>query len=221
MHEQLPILYSFRRCPYAIRARLAIKVSRVQVELREVVLADKPKAMLVASPKGTVPVLVLPDDTVIDESRDIMLWALSQHDPEHWLSDDKNRLVEGNALIALNDHEFKAHLDHYKYADRFPKYPMECYRQQGEVFLQQLEARLTRHPFLLGNAAARVDMAILPFVRQFASVDKSWFDQSPYPHLRGWLEKLLASDLFQQVMVKSPQWHEGDEIMVFGGQGQY
>lgn len=215
MNNKLPILYSFRRCPYAIRARLAIKVSKIQVELREVVLADKPEAMLALSPKGTVPVLVLADGAVIDESRDIMLWALNQNDPHNWLSKYNDKLSETNALIRFNDYEFKRHLDHYKYADRFPECPMEYYRQQGEVFLRQLDTRLNQKPFLLGDTLSMVDMAIFPFIRQFAFVDKPWFKQTPYQQLHNWLDTILSSDLFNQVMIKQPQWKEGGDITYF------
>jgi len=215
MNNKFPILYTFRRCPYAIRARLAIKISQTQLELREVVLADKPESMLEVSPKGMVPVLVLQNGTVIDESKDIMHWALKQNDPENWLSKDDDIIAETDALITLNDNEFKRHLDHYKYADRFPEHPMEYYRQRGEAFLQQLEARLSQHPFLLGDAVSMTDMAILPFIRQFAFVDKPWFDQAPYPHLQSWLENLLASELFNQVMIKHLQWKEGDDVTLF------
>ena len=202
--EQLPILYSFRRCPYAIRARLAIKISNVKIELREVKLSDKPKEMLECSAKGTVPVLKLPDGTVIDESRDIMTWALKQHDPQHWLPATLNDTQETNALIDLNDNEFKQHLDHYKYADRFPEQSIEHYRQQAEKFLQQLEEKLTKTDYLLNNTISLVDMAIFPFIRQFAFVDKSWFDQSQYVKCQAWLKTLLDGQLFTDVMKKSP-----------------
>lgn len=132
--KQLPILYSFRRCPYAIRARLAIKVSSINIELREVQLSNKPKELLECSPKGTVPVLQLPDGAVIDESYDIMLWALKQHDPQKWLPKNLDDLLEMDRLINFNDGEFKQHLDHYKYADRFPQQSMDNYRQQAELF---------------------------------------------------------------------------------------
>ena len=138
---QLPILYSFRRCPYAIRARLAIYVSNTKVELREVKLADKPKELISCSPKGTVPVLQLTDGTIIDESKDIMLWALNKNDPNNWLVSRKVEKQETNRLIDINDNEFKQYLDHYKYADRFPEQTIEYYRQQGEVFLQLLEKK--------------------------------------------------------------------------------
>jgi len=210
MIQALPILYSFRRCPYAIRARLAIKVSNIKVELREVVLADKPKEMMMHSAKGTVPVLVLPDGGVIDESMDIMLWALALHDPENWLPDDPTRRDKIDFLIELNDTDFKQQLDHYKYSDRFPEAPMLTYRQQAEVFLQKLEERLQQHSYLTGDSISLADMSLLPFIRQFANVDKVWFEQSPYIKLQAWLKVLLIDRLFSDVMHKYAQWQPGD-----------
>ncbi len=212
---ELPILYSFRRCPYAIRARLAIKVSNIEVELREVLLADKPKELLACSPKGTVPVLVLPDGTVIDESRDIMLWALTQQDPQNWLSSHFTQQDEINRLIDINDTEFKQHLDHYKYADRFPEQSMESYRQQAESFLRQLEEKLTKNQYLVANEISLADIAILPFIRQFASVDKAWFYQTEYKNLQVWLDNLLADNLFSEVMKKCSRWQPGDAVLRF------
>jgi len=157
----IPILYSFRRCPYAIRARLAIKISGIKVELREILLKDKPKEMLEISPKGTVPVLLLPDDLVIDESREIMMWALTQNDPENWLES----IDKSNSLIDQNDNEFKPHLDHYKYADRFPEYSKENYREQTNAFLKQLDQRLNESRYLISDKISLADMAIFPFIR--------------------------------------------------------
>jgi len=212
---ELPILYSFRRCPYAIRARLAIKVSNIKVELREVLLADKPKELLACSPKGTVPVLVLPDATVIEESRDIMLWALTQQDPQNWLSDHIAQRDEINRLIDINDTEFKQHLDHYKYADRFPEKSTETYRQQGERFLQQLEEKLKNNLYLVADEISLADMAIFPFVRQFAFVDKTWFEQTEYKKLQTWLDNLLADNLFSEVMKKYSRWRPDDTLQIF------
>jgi len=210
-----PILYSFRRCPYAIRARLAIKISQIQVVLREVVLADKPHEILALSPKGTVPVLVLDNSKVIDESMDIMMWALNQNDPDRWILNNKDKQDETNALIVVNDTEFKQHLDHYKYADRYPENTMEYYRQQAQSFLQQLEEHLSQTTFILSDHLSMVDMAIFPFIRQFAFVDKSWFDRLPYKNLQLWLEYILTSNLFTQVMMKKEQWKEGDAEILF------
>ena len=212
---KLPILYSFRRCPYAIRARLAIKVSNLQVEIREVLLKDKPKEMLSVSPKGTVPVLELPDGKIIDESRDIMLWALQHSDPESWLSTHSENLEAVNSLIDFNDSEFKQILDHYKYADRFPENKMEYYRTQGEVFLQQLEEKLTKNDYLMGQCVTFTDIAIFPFIRQFVSVDRDWFEQTQYIKLKKWLDYLLSSTIFQEVMEKYPQWQSGNKVQIY------
>lgn len=212
--SSLPCLYSFRRCPYAIRARLGLLFAKKQVELREVVLKNKPAQMLQISPKGTVPVLQLNDGRVIEESREIMLWALEQNDPQNLL--DNTILNEANALIDQNDNEFKYWLDRYKYFDRHPEMTQIEYRQQGEVFLQQLEALLTRHPYLLGENMSVADIGIMPFVRQFAHVDRDVFYKLPYPNLQRWLKGWLEHPLFVQAMTKYPPWVEGDEVVVFG-----
>ena len=198
----LPILYSFRRCPYAMRARLALYASGVAVELREVSLRAKPASMLAASPKGSVPVLVLPDGRVIDESWEIMQWALHQHDPEGWLGQDNSFIAAAAPLIIENDTTFKYHLDRYKYADRYPEYSRSHYRAGAEIFLGQLENRLCATHFLLGDAMSIADVAIFPFIRQFAAVDKNWFAQAPYPSLQRWLDIFLGSELFDEVMKK-------------------
>ena len=207
---QLPILYSFRRCPYAIRARLALKVSALDVVLREIKLSNKPAEMLTCSPKGTVPVLLLPNGTVIDESKDIMEWALNQSDPNSWLSDDVAVQQKDEVLIDYNDNEFKKYLDLYKYADRYPEKSVEYYRQQGEVFLEKLECELNKTKFILKDNITFVDMAIFPFIRQFAFVDKDWFDKSQYKKLKKWLELLLGTSLFNDVMKKHPVWSKED-----------
>lgn len=211
-----PILYSFRRCPYAMRARLAIAYSGTRVELREVVLKDKPASLIQISPKATVPVLVKTDQTVIDESIDIMKWALMQNDPQNWyqaLSQHQQQLAE--QLINYNDGEFKFYLDRYKYADRFPEQTELFYREQGELFLQRLESLLMQHRYLLGESQTWADMAILPFIRQFASVNKEWFDNAQYPKLQLWLQQFIESSLFKLIMPKFKQWHDGDEVIQF------
>lgn len=207
----LPILYSFRRCPYAIRARMALHYAGVQVEMREVLLKDKPPSMLAASSKGTVPVLIFPDGQVLDESYDVMRWALEQSDPEHWWVDELETEVE--QLIQWNDGEFKGHLDHYKYFERYssgksPEHPVEYYRSQAEEFLVALEQRLSIEKYLLGKTISVADVAIFPFIRQFAFADKHWFDLSPYSNLQSWLTNFLDSDLFVSVMTKHPVWSE-------------
>ena len=205
----LPILYSFRRCPYAIRARLALQVSAVAYELREIQLRDKPPALLAASPKGSVPVLVLPDGRVIDESWDIMQWALQVHDPDNWLGRDGEFLAAAAALVATNDSRFKAALDCYKYPERHPEHPQSVYRTSGEEFLQVLEMRLEATPYLLCHHISIADAAVIPFIRQFAMVDQMWFDQSPYPRLRKWSAALINADLFNRVMQKHAVWQNG------------
>jgi len=206
---ELPILYSFRRCPYAMRARLALLASTVQCVLREVKLANKPAAMLEASPKGTVPVLVLPDGRVVDESHDIMHWALAQADPQGWLE------REDAALIETNDGPFKHDLDRYKYPERHGS-DAQAHRASGLNFLQQLDARLAKHGQLSGDAMGLSDAAIMPFVRQFANTDRPWFDAQPLPHLQEWLEAHLASDLFAKCMIRPQPWQDGDEPITFG-----
>jgi glutathione S-transferase len=198
----LPILYSFRRCPYAIRARLAITYAGITVEIREVQLKHKPEQMLAISPKGTVPVLQLPDGKVIDESLVIMRWALAQNDPERWLDAGE----DAEKLIQWNDGEFKYYLDRYKYADRYPEFPALYSRNEGEKFLAELETKLSQNQHLIGRHCSIADAAIFPFIRQFAAVDYQWFNSSNYPHLKSWLSELIESDLFLAVMFKVTDW---------------
>jgi len=213
MNASLPYLYSFRRCPYAMRARLGLLFAELPVELREITLKNKPDQMLAISPKGTVPVLQLADGTVIEESAEIMMWALEQNDPQGLL--DEKVLSEANALIAQNDNEFKQWLDRYKYADRHPEMTQIEYRQKGEIFLQDLEALLTKNTYLLGNSVTVADIGIMPFVRQFAHVDRDVFYELPYPKLQLWLQHWLEHPLFVQAMTKFQPWQEGDEVVVF------
>ena len=209
-----PVLYSFRRCPYAMRARLAIATAQVKVELREIELRNKPESLLLASPKGTVPVLQLGNSEVIDESRDIMLWALQQHDPEHWL--EKHWLNQAEQLIQWNDGEFKYYLDRYKYADRYPERSELEYREKGKFFLTELERRLSQHLYLCGDHFSLADAAILPFIRQFAAVDAAWFETSPYPALKQWLNQFQSSRLFERVMTKYLLWKPENPVLFFG-----
>lgn len=192
------LLYSFRRCPYAMRARLALRYSGIPVRIIEVSLKAKPAEMLALSPKGTVPVLSA-DGGVIDESLAIMQWALARHDPDDWLLQGDPAVL---ALIAENDQGFKYHLNRYKYAERYPEQPMEHYRAEGEVFLQTLEGLLSGRGYLLADHPSLADMALAPFVRQFAHVDRDWFASAPYPGLQCWLEAFLQSPLFIGVMAK-------------------
>jgi glutathione S-transferase len=195
----LPVLYSYRRCPYAMRARMGLKIAGIEVEVREVSLRDKPKHMLQVSPKATVPVLVLTDGQVIDESIDIMLWALTKHDPEEWLTID---LDTAKQLIQKNDTQFKRALDAYKYPERFPDKKQSEHRADGEVFLSDLEQRLTKQPYLFGCTPSFVDVAIFPFIRQFAAVDNDWLEQSEYIQVAVWLQRWIESELFNSVMKK-------------------
>ena len=196
-----------------MRARLGILFSGLQVELREVTLKNKPAQMLAISPKGTVPVLRLADGAVIDESRDIIVWALEQQDPQGLL--DATILDQANALIEKNDNEFKHWLDRYKYADRHVDMTQTEYRQRGEAFLQVLETLLERSSYLLGEDPSIADIGVMPFVRQFAHVDRDVFGKLPYPHLQRWLQRWLEHPLFLQTMIKLPVWQEGDEVVVF------
>lgn len=196
------LLYSFRRCPYAMRARMALRYCAVAVEIVEVSLKAKPAQMLALSPKGTVPVLNV-GGQVIDESLAIMRWALAQNDPEDWLlKDDPAAQGLMGGLIEENDLVFKVHLNRYKYAERYPEQPMEHYRAEGEVFLRRLEALLAQRDYLLADHLSLADVALAPFVRQFAHVDREWFAGAPYPRLQQWLERFLASALFTGVMAK-------------------
>lgn len=208
----LPVFYSFRRCPYAMRARLALSVSGQAVEHREIVLRNKPAEMLAASPKGTVPVLVLPDGAVIDESLDIMRWALTRNDPAQWLSPTGVSSSEMEALIAFNDGDFKRHLDRYKYPSRYPQesngddagFSLR-HRSDAASWLAQLDAQLGDR-WLFGERASLADMAILPFIRQFAHTDAGWFAAQLWPRLQDWLTHFEASDLYAGVMQKHAPW---------------
>ncbi|WP_339899990.1 glutathione S-transferase [uncultured Gilvimarinus sp.] len=206
-------LYSFRRCPYAMRARLGLLFAGLQVELREVVLKNKPASMLAISPKGTVPVLQCVDGTVIEESWDIVVWALQQQDPQKLLQQDI--LPQANVLVEQNDNEFKHWLDRYKYADRHPELSQAEYRVKGEAFLQTLDQRLAHSRYLLGDRATIADIGVMPFVRQFAHVDREMFYRLPYPRLQQWLKDWLEQPLFVQAMTKYQPWQAGGALVVF------
>jgi glutathione S-transferase len=194
-----------------MRARLAVTVAGIRCELREVKLSAKPAAMLEASPKGTVPVLVLSDGTVIDESLDVMRWALAMHDPEGWLQ------REDAALIATNDGPFKRDLDGYKYPERHDADPI-AHRTSGVAFLSQLEDRLAATPQLCGPSRGISDAAIMPFVRQFVAVDPDWFADERLPRVRSWLAGHLASDLFTTIMLRPKPWAPGDAPLLLPGE---
>ncbi|MEX6634196.1 glutathione S-transferase [Hyphococcus lacteus] len=203
-----PILYSFRRCPYAMRARMAIAISGEHVQLREIVLRDKPDEMIEASPKATVPVLVNGDE-IVDESLAVMRWALGRNDPEAWLQNADLSLIEEN------DGPFKHHLDRYKYSTRYEDADAEEHRSKGMEFLHKLEKRLAASPYLAGQSRGLADMAIFPFVRQFRIADMEWFDQSDIPKVQVWLKRLMESDIFLSVMKKYPTWKESGEEFAF------
>lgn len=207
----LPVLYSFRRCPYAMRARMALLVSETPVRLREVVLRDKPEEMIAVSPKATVPVLILPDGQVIDESLAIMHWALERNDPENWLQGS----AAETELIAEADGPFKNNLDRYKYPSRYENVDALDHRAGGLIFLQKLDSLLQVSGQLMGARPTLADHAIFPFVRQFANNDRDWFDQLPLPALQKWLGDHLASPLFATTLQKYPQWKSGDVEPVF------
>ncbi|MDA4847273.1 glutathione S-transferase [Hoeflea poritis] len=212
----LPILYSFRRCPYAMRARLALRSSGTAVELREVVLRDKAPEFLEASPSATVPALVEPDGGVIDESLDIMLWALERNDPEGWLSPETGSLDDMLALIEHMDGPFKQSLDRYKYDTRHPDHDRLEERGKAAAELIAFEERLAETGWLFGSRPSLADFAILPFVRQFANADRAWFDGEDWLALKAWLGDFERSDRFAAIMDKYPKWQAGDPVTVFG-----
>jgi len=196
-----------------MRARLAIVNSAITIELREVVLRDKPSQLLAISPKATVPVLELITGEILEESLDIIYWALSINDPDHWVIPDLMNDIK--QLIHCNDGEFKYYLDRYKYADRYPENNELFYRGKAESFVSELEKRLSQHTFLCSNQCSLADMAIFPFIRQFANVDIHWFQSSKYQHLNQWLNNHLQSELFTSIMQKYPAWQAGDKPLFF------
>ncbi|MDA9918396.1 glutathione S-transferase [Erythrobacter sp.] len=210
-----PVLYSFRRCPYAMRARMALWIAGITVELREVKLANKPPELAEASPKATVPVLVPAEGDVVDESIAVMRWALKHSDPEGWLVGDDTD------LITRFDGPFKHHLDRYKYPTRYTEeadHGQVDHRAGGLALLQDLDARLADSQQLNGDTRTLTDIALFPFIRQFANTDRAWFDAQPITHLQNWLEAHLASDLFASIMPKFAPWSAGDDPILFGPQ---
>ena len=209
----MPILFSFRRCPYAMRARMALLSSGIAVRLREVVLRDKPVEMLDASPKGTVPVLVGDDGAVIEESLELMLWALAHKDPGNWLE----HRGEAMEIIKEADGDFKFHLDRYKYPVRYDDVDPAEHRAAGLEILERWNARIAEQGGqLIGSRPGLADYAIFPFVRQFANHDRVWFDALPLAELQRWLDQHLESEIFRTTMAKYPQWKTGDAEPVFG-----
>ena len=202
-----PILYSLHNCPYALRARLAVLLSGVPVNLRAIVLKNKPAEMVSASPKAEVPVLILGNGQVIDQSLDIMLWVLGEADPLNVLyAQEPSALVQMLGLIERNDTEFRDVLLKYRCAKRYHESTEEAYRQECEVFLLFLEQLLSAHKYLQGETLSLADFAVLPLIRQFAKTDKRRFLQGPYPRLQQWLKSHLESSLFSKAMVNTPLW---------------
>lgn len=214
--QALPILYSLQHCPYAMRARMGLMLAQQPVMLRAVVTKNKPPEMLAISPKGTVPVLLLTDNTVIDESLDIMLWALRQSDPDNMLMlDAPEALPAMLALIQRNDKIFKPVLEKYKLAKRKHDFAQIFYRRQCEEFIAEIELLLSQQAYIMGANRSLADYALLPFIRQFARVDRHWYLQSPYSHLRQWLNSHLQQPMFTKVMAKYPLWLECHEAFLF------
>lgn len=211
--NNLPILYSFRRCPYAMRARMAIHISGQRCELREVLLRDKPPSMLEYSAKGTVPVLILQDGKVIDESLDVIDWALNLNDPDDWQrSKDKEKTKE---LIKINDGEFKYHLDRYKYSKRYDNEDPEFHRKKCLKFIESINNELNNSKYIFDDNISYADIVLLPFIRQFRIADIEWFDSLPYDNLKKWLSSFLGSSLLNSIMKKYDLWKEGDKSIVF------
>ena len=211
--NNLPILYSFRRCPYAMRARMAIHISGQKCELREVLLRDKPPSMLEYSAKGTVPVLILQDDKVIDESLDVIDWALNLNDPDDWQrSKDTEKTKE---LIKINDGEFKYHLDRYKYSKRYDNEDPEFHKKKCLKFIESINNELNNSKYIFDDNISYADIVVLPFIRQFRIADIEWFDSLPYDNLKNWLSNFLDSSLLNSSMKKYDLWKEGDKSIVF------
>lgn len=208
-----PVLYSFRRCPYCMRAHMALKNSAIKVELREVDLNDMPQEALAVSAKATVPLLVFSDGSFIDESWDIVKWAVAQNDPDNWSGEHDEYLLDAEMLVETNDFSFKEDLDHYKYADQYPEQTEEEYRQACEEFIEELEDMLADNDYLLGNQMTLADIGVFPFIRQFSLVDKGWFEQSPYNKVKHWLFTIINTPLFQQVFAKHSLWQKGDQAI--------
>lgn len=214
--SSLPMLYSLRNCPYAMRARMAVYVSGQAVQLRDIVLSDKPVHMHQVSPKGTVPVLVLSNGEVLEQSLEIMMWAFEQSDPNNYLmSDSPNTRAEMLSLVDLFDTEFKLRLEKYRSAKRYHNESVLEHRLACEQYLKMLELKLSQHAYLMSHSPSLADLAILPFIRQLARVERQWYLQSPYPNIRKWLDDYLQSRMFSKVMTKYPLWLTEKSLIVF------
>ena len=213
LKNNLPILYSFRRCPYAMRARMAIHISSQKCEIREVLLRDKPPSMLEYSSKGTVPVLVLQSGEVIDESLDVIDWALNLNDPDNWQRSKNNEKTK--ELIKINDGEFKYHLDRYKYSKRYDNEDPEFHRKKCLSFIEKVNSELQNSKYIFDDEISYIDISLLPFIRQFRIADNEWFDELPYENVKSWLSNFLNSELLKSIMSKYDLWKEGDEVTIF------
>ena len=208
----LPILYSFRRCPYAMRARMVLLHSKIQYEIREIKLSNKPKEMLAISPKGTVPVLILENGDILDESLDVMLWAIEQGNLRNLFNAGKKEILD---LIKINDGEFKDAIDRYKYSSLYPEKPMIEYRKMGELFLEKIESYLEKNKFIFGKNISLADLAIFPFIRQFCRVDIDWFNSSLFKKIKEWTLFFEGSENFIDIMRKIKPWTTGDKPTLF------
>lgn len=208
-----PILYSFRRCPYAIRARYTLSLLNIKVEIREVVLRNKPEALLALGGRSSVPQMICEQGIRYPESMDIIRWAMSKKQNANIYSEQQENEIA--AWLFQTDHRFKVWLDKYKYADRHPAYSQAYYRSQAERFLRRLESKLSKQAFLLGGEMSMADVLVFPFIRQFRGVDNAWFDQSQYLNVRSWLKQIIEDEAFEKVMIKLPPWQKGDEPRYF------
>lgn len=216
--SSLAILYSLRNCPYAMRARLAIFKAKQTVLLRDLVLSNKPAEMISVSSKGTVPVLVLSNGTVIEESLEVMLWALQEMDPADLLDCQQEGALSAMLLLINEfDNNFKTYLEAYKCAKRYQEDNVAECRAVCQQYIQQLEQRLTAHSFLMSDKESLADIALIPFIRQFARIERQWYLQSPYPMVRQWLNSYLQSSVFTKVMAKHPLWVDEPQDVLFGG----
>jgi len=216
MSETLPILYSFRRCPYAIRARFSLYYAGIKCELREVDLKNKPAEMLKISSKGTVPVLQLPEGQVLEQSLEIMYWAISQNDPQNWHLNKASLPETIDKFIKINDTNFKDALDKYKYTTRYPGEDRAINQEKCLEFLHILQYRLEEHAYLFANKISIADIAVFPFIRQCRLTDEKWFDAQPLPAVHHWLANFLTSRTFTNIMAKYEPWSPDDEPIIFG-----
>lgn len=206
-----PILYSFNRCPHCLRAHMALKYAELKIVLREVDLDNLPEEALAVSLHATVPSLVMSDDEYFDESWDIVKWAVQKNDPDKWLGEDDEFLQDAEMLVETNDYSFKEDLEQYKDSDSHPEHPMEYYRERGEEFLEELNEMLEENTFLLASDITIADIAVFPLVREFAMVDKAWFDKAPYPKLQNWLACILSTRWFKEAMKEHKVWQPGSD----------